>query len=239
MYCVTIKGRNLAELKKAVSDINDELHQGKLKGNVQKKMEGLAEEVVAETKLVREPFTQTSGRAECEAPVNSASEVIENTLTRPAVKEVALNTELDTEGIPWDARIHTKAKTKVAAGTWKLIRGVDKALVVQVKAEHASNALNPPVVVQAPATPVQAAPVVQAPATPVPTMPTGGHTVESFSINFPMVFSGLIGEGKITQDYVNQLKTYFNVDEIWNIDEEQKIQVYDQFVNLGLITKVE
>ncbi len=44
--------------------------------------------------------------------------------------------ELDGENLPWDARIHTKARTKlVKDNTWKLARGVDPALVEQVKAE--------------------------------------------------------------------------------------------------------
>ncbi len=48
---------------------------------------------------------------------------------------------LDVEGIPWDARIHTKAKTKLVKGTWKLIRNVDTTLVAQVKAELMGNAV--------------------------------------------------------------------------------------------------
>lgn len=32
--------------------------------------------------------------------------------------------ELDTEGLPWDVRIHSGSKEKIANGTWKLKRGV-------------------------------------------------------------------------------------------------------------------
>jgi len=48
--------------------------------------------------------------------------------------------EVDSEGMPWDGRIHTSAHTKVANGTWKLARGVDKELVEAIKAEHLGNA---------------------------------------------------------------------------------------------------
>ena len=41
--------------------------------------------------------------------------------------------ELDAEGLPWDSRIHTDAKTKIKAGTWKLSRGVDPVSVAEVK----------------------------------------------------------------------------------------------------------
>ena len=47
--------------------------------------------------------------------------------------------EVDSDGTPWDVRIHSSGKTFMATGpkvgTWKLIRGVDPALVEQVKAE--------------------------------------------------------------------------------------------------------
>ena len=44
--------------------------------------------------------------------------------------------DVDREGIPWDGRIHSSAKTKLVKGdTWKIKRGTDPALVEQVKAE--------------------------------------------------------------------------------------------------------
>lgn len=43
--------------------------------------------------------------------------------------------ELDSEGLPWDKRIHSSAKTKIASGTWKLARGVEPNVVDAVKAE--------------------------------------------------------------------------------------------------------
>ena len=65
-------------------------------------------------------------------------------VTQPVVQteETSLplepDVELDTEGVPWDARIHASTKTKlVKNGTWKLIRGVDPVLVAQVKTEGA------------------------------------------------------------------------------------------------------
>ena len=40
--------------------------------------------------------------------------------------------DLDSAGRPWDARIHTKVKTKTVNGQWKLLRGVKPALLVFV-----------------------------------------------------------------------------------------------------------
>lgn len=44
--------------------------------------------------------------------------------------------ELDSAGLPYDVRIHSAGKSKIANGTWKLKKGVDKALVDQVNAQN-------------------------------------------------------------------------------------------------------
>jgi hypothetical protein len=63
-----------------------------------------------------------------EAPAPAAPE-------EPAPAPTVGDGELDSSGRPWDSRIHSSGKTKVANGTWKLKKGVDKALVEQVQAE--------------------------------------------------------------------------------------------------------
>lgn len=40
--------------------------------------------------------------------------------------------QLDSEGVAWDERIHSETKSQNKDGTWRLRRGVDKALVDQV-----------------------------------------------------------------------------------------------------------
>lgn len=42
---------------------------------------------------------------------------------------------VDAEGYPWDERIHASSRNTVADGTWRKKRGVDEALVAQVRAE--------------------------------------------------------------------------------------------------------
>lgn len=49
---------------------------------------------------------------------------------------VASGVELDSEGLPYDVRIHSAGKSKIANGTWKLKKGVDKDLVVQINAQN-------------------------------------------------------------------------------------------------------
>jgi hypothetical protein len=59
--------------------------------------------------------------------------VSSSSITEEVPVSVKLSDNLDTEGIPWDGRIHSTKKTKCADGTWKLIRGVDKSLVAELK----------------------------------------------------------------------------------------------------------
>lgn len=68
-------------------------------------------------------------------PAASAAEVADTTSTT-STTGTATNAELDSEGLPWDGRIHSSSKKKlVENGRWKLIRGVDKDLVETVKSE--------------------------------------------------------------------------------------------------------
>jgi len=63
--------------------------------------------------------------------------------TQAIEPEVMPSEELDIEGMPWDARIHSSGKTKYQSkvsadkvkGAWTHKRGVDPALVAEVKAE--------------------------------------------------------------------------------------------------------
>lgn len=53
--------------------------------------------------------------------------------------------ELDATGTPWDGRIHSVGRSKVANGMWRLRRGVDDAAVKAVESQHQFAATVPPV----------------------------------------------------------------------------------------------
>ena len=57
-------------------------------------------------------------------------------------------------------------------------------------------------------------------------------------LGFPMIIGALISEGKINQDYINQLREHFLVDQIWKITDEQKAEVFESFVGYNFIQKV-
>ena len=75
---------------------------------------------------------------------------------------------LDSEGLPWDASIHSSKQTKIGNGTWKIKRGVDDATIATRKAQLRAAVGAPPVATAAPTAP--AAPV--APITPPPPVAT-------------------------------------------------------------------
>lgn len=118
------------------------------------------------------------------APVQTAAAVL-------SVASVATATtgtiEYDSAGMPWDARIHQKAKGKKKDNTWKLIKGIDPAIVQAVTAELAarkgasapvslpqgSNSVPVPPVTNVPAPPGVPAPPASAPVS-VPPPPAVG-----------------------------------------------------------------
>lgn len=97
-----------------------------------------------------------------QAPVES-SPVPPSAPTPPVVPTVeaapASSVELDKRGLPWDARIHSGAKSKLANGNWKLARGVDPVLVTQVEAElYRSRSAPAPAAAPVPPAPTEDAP---------------------------------------------------------------------------------
>ena len=250
MYQVTIKGKNLKELKKAVSDINDELHGGRTVTGMTKDMNDEVIEHVKEDVQIDPALKSVKVVEDVVAPVVHVAEIVEAANKTEAVS----NAEVDVNGLPWDARIHSATKNKNADNSWRNKRGVDKDLLAKVESELkvstpkvevpviaavAPVIENSPTVqeVVAPALIVEA-PKVAAPA-PAPTLNlTGGHTVETFKNNYAMIVAQLITDKKITQEYVNQLKDYFNVNEIWEINDEQKENLFTSFVSFGFIQSV-
>lgn len=110
----------------------------------------------------------------------------------PAPGAIAADVERDTAGIPYDARIHNKTRTKKQNGEWKLAKGLDPAVVATVLAELIGRPLapTPPGVPAAAMTipsgtavassagmtvpPASVLAVQCAPSIPVPLPPTGG-----------------------------------------------------------------
>jgi len=226
MFEFKVKGRTLEEAKNALLELTLALGQN---------TPALAVKNVEVNIPVSDEEYTTEDLAAVHAPV--LSEVQEE-----APVAVDMN-EVDANGFPWDERIHASSKNKIADGTWRIKRGVTDEQVAKIQAQTPRNMVAAKVVVESvkanevlkteePHKPL----VLNTPA-PLPVM-SSGHTLETFKANFPMVIGGLITEGKVTPQYLNDLKAYFKVDQIWSLNDEQKADVFKSFVEYGLIQQV-
>lgn len=73
--------------------------------------------------------------ATSEEPVVIPPAPMPDTPVLTAVPSAPSPVDLDKNGIPWDERIHSSSRAKIADGSWKLKRGVDANLATEVKAE--------------------------------------------------------------------------------------------------------
>lgn len=83
-----------------------------------------------------QPPAGASGPQENANPTNAApagSPV--NAAPTAATSGNPAGVELDSAGLPWDARIHARTKAKIADGTWRQKRGVAPEVIASVTAE--------------------------------------------------------------------------------------------------------
>lgn len=152
-------------------------------------------------------LTLSSGH-EFDVPVEPAEVFSPHTAVIPAPPPSG-SAELDAKDLPWDKRIHASSHAKVADGTWRMMRGVDAALVVQVEQELRAVQAIPVPVAPAPAevvadvTPTPPAPAIPVP--PPPPAPTGPMTFAQLMQHItPMLVSGKLTQ-PVLQGVVNTL----------------------------------
>lgn len=120
--------------------------------------------------------------------------------------------ELDAKGLPWDSRIHSSSKNKLANGCWKVARGKVPEYVAQVEAELKSGAPSfPPVAPVAPVVPsFPTVPVVAVPAPPAvtvtPTVASSNADALTFETIMPKI-SALVSAGKMAPTALMQVCT--------------------------------
>jgi len=112
--------------------------------------------------------------------------------------------ELDSQGLPWDVRIHSKNKSKLAKDqSWKKKRGIDPALVVQVEAELRAAMATPAASVETPASPTTETPATPAPAQTETTTPKPPTTTAV--LTFPDLMGKIttaMGAGTLTNEMI-------------------------------------
>ena len=118
--------------------------------------------------------------------------------------------ELDAKGLPWDSRIHSSGKNKLANGCWKIARGKAPEYVAQVEAELKGSPFPPlapvaPVVPSFPTVPVVAVPAPPA-ATVTPTVASSNADALTFETIMPKI-SALVSAGKMAPTALMQVCT--------------------------------
>lgn len=263
MYQVVAKGRTLEELKKSVSDIHQELQTGVVVNGMVKNLDtSLKEELIKSTPEVTpvaEPVIAQPAQA-LSAPsvgvekdgeglpwdkrIHSSSRkfIKDGTwrLKKGVDKDLVEQVKSELRQAVHQASNPTPTPAVPVSGSTPVVNsplaGSESPAPAQTQQPVAA-----PV---APVTPVNPAPVVEQAPVAAPTPPQnppltqGGHTFDSFKQNMPMVITDLINQGKINQDYVNQLKSHFGVTEIWNVSDEQKLEMFNAFVQYNFIQKV-
>lgn len=87
----------------------------------------------------------------------------------PQIVGVATAGEVDANGLPWDARIHSSSKTKTAKNIWVKRRNIQQSEITAVEAELRAGVVNNPGTVVMPSGQVMSG--VQLAAQPQPTTP--------------------------------------------------------------------
>ena len=144
----------------------------------------------------------------------------------PAAQQVKPSgIEVDSEGLPWDARIHSSSRNLNADGSWRLRRNLNPDILTQVMAElkktmgtrevmEQVNAPLPPSVtpVAAPAPPV----VISPPLPPVTGIspPVGAAPIASGGNKFPSLMKGIVAmktAGSLKDNQVKETLDAFNI----------------------------
>jgi hypothetical protein len=86
-----------------------------------------------EAETVEAPLSPPTAGAAADTAADPAISTAPPTLA-PAVAP-STGADVDSQGLPWDARIHSSNRQKIADGTWRKKRGVSDTLVETVSAE--------------------------------------------------------------------------------------------------------
>lgn len=174
---------------------------------------------------------------------------------------------VDSRGLPWDERIHSVTQSKNKDGSWRNRRGVEDVQIRTVEAELATKArgmqeaqmvpaphpvsIVPPHIPQPmaatiapPAAPPVPTPAPLAVAPPIPIPPPvalvpAAHSLKTFKETLIPTLAKLVKDGKLTQEYINILQTHFGVQELWRVNDQQLEELFNNFVQYGMVVKAE
>ena len=162
-------------------------------------LDSSANELRAVARLV-EYMLDTDDEKQLKLPLRS-EQPVENpyVLNAPAEPEPSFDPDdRDTDGLPWDERIHSSGRVKSGDGRWRQRRGVDKAVLATVTAELSG------------APTVPAPPPVQA-TVPAPPPPAPPPVTMTLAQAMPRITAGLAA-GKFTQALLREVIAEYGIE---------------------------
>lgn len=190
------------------------------------------QEVVAPSVEEHRPLMQEK------APVSIAPPIDLTPVPTPYVPPVPVlsNEEVDAAGVPYNPNIHSANRSKKKDGTWRLRRGLGDA------EESTQQPLAPQTIVRPAVQPVAPAPVAQQPvAVPSPVqVERAAYTLHDFKMNFMRAMSDLLSSGRVTSEYLVQLRDHYKARELWDLmqNDAAMTEIYENFTSAGLITRL-
>lgn len=140
---------------------------------------------------------------------------------KPLYTPEELNNPFDTVGMPWDARIHSRERSKNDDGTWRRKRGVTPAKVLEVEAELRNSIVRAPAMPFA--TPVPVGEPVTATLTPPPPTPL---IEETEALTFPqlvMKAQVAMSNGKLTKEELNEILSSFQMTSLAQVSTKPEL----------------
>ncbi len=130
-----------------------------------------------------------------------------------AIKDQQTIAEFDINGLPWDARIHSREKTKTKNGAWKIRRSVEPDFVKQIENEIRAKGF---VKTEMPKPTISIPPPIVEPTIPLLTMVPPPPPVEAVKVyeiasypEFMKHTTGLIQSGKLTSPkFIEIIKSF-------------------------------
>jgi hypothetical protein len=259
MFKILIEGKTIKDLKANVDEFIREIEVFKSCDKITGSQEKI-EEVAAKL-----PELPKDLAPEVAPPISTIAVAPLSEPSKPP--PISNDYGVDSRGLPWDERIHSVTQAKNKNGTWRYKRGVEESQIKTVEAELATKvrgiqsesvAASPqvPVVPDVPAIPQPAVPpapsmshlnVVPTPPVavappplppPQPAVPSA-HTFETFKATLVPTLAKLVKDGKLSQEYLAQLCEHYKVDMLFKVTEQQLHEVFEGFVQYGLIEKVQ
>jgi hypothetical protein len=133
MLELVIKGKNLKELHSEVIKVSEEIKTKYPVNNIPS-VADLGEDASDNVDAAAiADWKEMTGQPGAYHNPDLNGQVIQGQFVPP--KQATGLGELDSDGVPWDARIHSAEKSKNKSGTWRIRRNLDKDYIVQVTKE--------------------------------------------------------------------------------------------------------